>query len=54
MTERFITALKDMDFGTPATGYFVALTGVASPMSGDALTARVIKFSEKQLPNPLK
>jgi hypothetical protein len=54
MTERFITALKATHFSTPATGYLVALTGVVSPMAGEALTARGIKFSEKQLPNPLK
>ena len=54
MTERFITALKATDLGTPATGYLVALTGVVSPMAGEALAARGIKFSEKQLPNPLK
>ena len=41
-------------FSTPATGYLVALTGVVSPMAGEALTARGIKFLEKQLPNPLK
>jgi hypothetical protein len=49
MTERFIKALKAMDFGSPASDYFVV-----SPMAGDALTARGITFSEKQLPNPLK
>ena len=54
MAERFITALKAADFGTRPTGYLVALTGVVSPMAGDALTARGIKFSEKQLPGPLK
>ena len=54
MTERFITALKAAHFNSPVTGYLVALTGVVSPMAGEALTAREIKFSEKQLPNPLK
>ena len=54
MAERFITALKATDFGAPATGHLVALTGVVSPMAGEALTARGIKFSEKVLPNPLK
>ena len=54
MTERFITALKATDFGVPATGYFIALTGVVSPMAGEALSVRGIEFSEKQLPNPLK
>ena len=54
MVERFITALKAANLGARATGYFVALTGVVSPMAGEALTARGIKFSEKQLPNPLK
>ncbi len=54
MAERFITTLKAADFGTRPTGYLVALTGVVSPMAGDALTSRGIKFSEKQLPNPLK
>jgi hypothetical protein len=28
----------------PVTGYFVALTGVVSPMAGEALAARGIKF----------
>jgi hypothetical protein len=54
MTERFITALKAADFGAPATGYLVALTGVVSPMAGEALTARGIRFSEKELPTPLR
>ena len=54
MAERFITALKGANFGTRPTGYLVALTGVVSPMAADALTARGIKFFEKQLPNPLK
>jgi hypothetical protein len=54
MTERFITALKAADFDNRPTGYLVALTGVVSPMAGDALIARGIKFSEKQLPGPLK
>ena len=54
MAERFITALKAANLGARATGYLVALTGVVSPMAGEALTARGIKFSEKQLPNPLK
>ena len=54
MTERFITALKAAHFDSPATGYLVALTGVVSPMAGEALAARGIKVLEKQLPNPLK
>ena len=54
MTERFITALKATHFGKPATGYLVALTGVVSPMTGERLTASGIKFSEKQLVNPLR
>jgi hypothetical protein len=54
MAERFITALKAADFSARASGYLVALTGVMSPMAGEALTARGIKFAEKQLPNPLK
>ena len=54
MAERFITALKAADFGAPATGYLVALTGVVSPMAGEALTARGIRFSEKELPTPLR
>ena len=54
MVEQFITTLKAADFGTRPTGYLVALTGVVSPMAGDALTVRGIKFLEKQLPNPLK
>jgi hypothetical protein len=54
MVERFITALKAAHLGARATGYLVALTGVVSPMAGEALTTRGIKFLEKQLPNPLK
>ena len=54
MAERFITALKATTFHPAPTGYLVAITGVVSPMAGEALTARGIKFSEKQLPNPLK
>ena len=54
MAERFITALKAAHFDPRPTDYLVAITGVVSPMAGDALTARGIKFAEKQLPNPLK
>ena len=54
MTERFVTALQAANFGAPVTGYLVALTGVVSPMAGEALTARGIKYLERQLPNPLK
>jgi hypothetical protein len=54
MVERFITALKAAKFTTRPSGYFVAITGVFSPMAADALTARGIKFAEKQLPNPLR
>jgi hypothetical protein len=54
MTERFIIALKAAHFGKPVTGYLIALTGVVSPMAGEALTERGIKLSENQLPNPLK
>jgi len=53
MVERFVTALKTAHFDERPSGYLVAITGVVSPMAGDALTARAIKFSEKQLPNPL-
>jgi hypothetical protein len=54
MVERFITALKAAKLGARATGYLVALTGVVSPLAGEALAARGIKVLEKQLPNPLK
>ena len=54
MAERFITALKAANLDPRPTGYLVAITGVVSPMAGEALTARGIKFLEKQLPNPLK
>jgi hypothetical protein len=54
MVERFITALKAAHFDARPSGYLVAITGVVSPMAGEALTARAVKFSEKQLPNPLK
>jgi hypothetical protein len=54
MAERFITALKATAFHPAPTGYMVAITGVLSPMAGEALTARGVKFSEKLLPNPLK
>ncbi|HEU4680072.1 MAG TPA: hypothetical protein VFS35_11160 [Terrimicrobiaceae bacterium] len=54
MVERFITALKAAKFSTHPSGYVVAITGVFSPMAADALTARGIKFAEKQLPNPLR
>ena len=54
MVERFVTALEAAKLGAPPTGYLVALTGVVSPMAGEALTTRGIKFFAKQLPNPLK
>ncbi len=54
MAERFITALKATAFDPAPTGYLLAVTGVVSPTAGEALTARGIKFVEKQLPNPLK
>jgi hypothetical protein len=54
MTERFVTALQAADFGIQASGYFVALTGVVSPMADEALTSRGIMLLEKQLANPLK
>ena len=54
MAERFITALKATNLDPRPTGYLVALTGVVSPMAGEALTTRGMKFLEKQLPNPLK
>ena len=54
MVERFITALKAAHFSAHPTAYLVALTGVVSPMAGEALTARGIKFLEKQLPSPLR
>ncbi len=54
MVERFVTALKAAKLGAPPTGYLVALTGVVSPMAGEALTTSGIKFFEKQLPSPLK
>jgi hypothetical protein len=54
MAESFIRALKAAKFDPRPTGYLVAITGVVSPMAGEALTARGIKFAEKQLPNPLK
>jgi hypothetical protein len=52
--ESFITALKAAKFDPLPTGYLVALTGVVSPMAAEALTARGIKFAEKQLSNPLR
>ena len=54
MAERFITALKATAFDPAPTGYLLAVTGIVSPTAGEALTARGIKFVEKQLPNPLK
>ncbi len=54
MTERFVRALKAATFSTPASGQAIAVTGVLSPMSVQALTARGVTFSEKGLPNPLK
>jgi hypothetical protein len=54
MVERFITALKAAKFTARPSGYLVAITGVVSPMTAGALTARGIKFAEKQLPNPLR
>ncbi|HET7238175.1 MAG TPA: hypothetical protein VFI76_04070, partial [Terrimicrobiaceae bacterium] len=54
MVERFITALKTAKFTTRPSGYLVAITGVVSPLAADALTARGIKFADKQLPNPLR
>ena len=54
MAERFITTLKATAFDPAPTGYLLAVTGVVSPTAGEALTARGIKFVEKQLPNPLK
>jgi hypothetical protein len=54
MTELFVSALQAANFLAPFTSYRVALTGRASPMAGNALTARGIKYLEEQLPNPLK
>jgi hypothetical protein len=46
--ERFITALEAANFDPRARGYLVAIASVVSPIAGDPLTARGIKFSEKQ------
>ena len=54
MTERFVNALKATKFNTPATAYTLAITGVVSPMAREALTARGVNFTEKQLPGPLR
>ena len=54
MAERFITALKATAFDPTPTGYLIAVTGVVSPIAAEALTAREVKFAEKQLSNPLK
>jgi hypothetical protein len=53
MAERFVNSVKAAKFDTPATGYFIMITGVFSPATAQALTTRGIRFSEKQLPNPL-
>jgi hypothetical protein len=53
-TARFVTALKSLSPGKPATSYSVVLTGVVSPMTAHNLTAVGVTFAEKQLPGPLK
>ena len=50
----FITALKARKFPTAATGYTVMITGVASPMTAQALAARGVNIIQKALPGPLQ
>ena len=50
----FVTALKAAQFAQPATGYLLAITGVVSPMAGEALGALGVRALQKQLMNPLK
>jgi hypothetical protein len=54
MTEDFTNALKNRKFTTPASGYSVVLTGVASPMTAQALAARGVNLTTKALPGPLQ
>jgi len=53
-TERFVRALKAANFAVPPTEYAAVITGVFSPLSAQELTARGVKFVQKQLPGPLQ
>ncbi len=54
MTARFVSALKSANFGAPATGVTVVLTGVVSQMAAQNLTTLGVGFVQKQLPGPLR
>jgi hypothetical protein len=53
-TEKFLVALKAQKLPTPPAGYAVVVSGALSPASAEALTMRGVKFSQMQLPGPLK
>lgn len=53
-TEKFLIALKGQQMPNPPTGYAVVVSGVLSPTSTEALRMRGVKFSQMQLPGPLK
>jgi hypothetical protein len=53
LAESFVTALKDEKFTIPISGYSVIITGVVSPMTAQALSARGMSVTTKALPDPL-
>lgn len=53
-TEKFLIALKAMQMPAPPMGYAVVVSGVLSPASAEGLTMRGVKFSQMQLPGPLR
>jgi hypothetical protein len=52
--ESFVTALKAEKFTSPISGYSVIITGVVSPMTAQALSARSVSVTTKALPGPLQ
>lgn len=53
-TEKFLIALKARQMPDPPAGYAVTVSGALSPASAEALATRGVKFSQMQLPGPLK
>jgi hypothetical protein len=54
MADAFLTALKAEKLPTPATGYTVVITGVASPKATEALAKSGVNLKTKALPGPLQ
>jgi hypothetical protein len=54
LAESFVTALKDEKFTSLISGYSLIITGVVSPMTAQALSARGISVTTKALPGPLQ